>query len=56
MKLRHTVAALDIDAYSDLARHVGPRAWSRLMQMCPRGYIVSLWSVPDYRRRLGGRA
>lgn len=41
---------------SDLARHVGPRAWSRLMQMCPRGYIVSLWSVPDYRRRLGGRA
>ena len=40
---------------SDLARHVGRRAWSRLMQMCPRGYIVSLWSVPDYRRRLGGR-
>lgn len=40
---------------SDLAHHVGPRAWSRLMQMCPRGYIISLWSVPDYRRRLGGR-
>ncbi len=40
---------------SALAQHVGPRAWSRLMQMCPRGYIVSLWSVPDYRRRVGGR-
>lgn len=40
---------------SDLARHVGPRAWSRLMQMVPRGFIVSLWNVPDYRMIAGGR-
>jgi DNA replication protein DnaC len=40
---------------SDLARHVGPRAWSRLMQMCPAGYILSLWNVPDYRLIAGGR-
>ena len=40
---------------SDLARHVGPRAWSRLMQMVPRGFIVSLWNVPDYRLIAGGR-
>lgn len=41
---------------SDLAQHVGPRAWSRLMQMVPRGFILSLWNVPDYRRIAGGRA
>jgi len=41
---------------SDLAQHVGPRAWSRLMQMVPRGFIVSLWNVPDYRLIAGGRA
>ena len=40
---------------SDLAQHVGPRAWSRLMQMVPRGFIVSLWNVPDYRLIAGGR-
>lgn len=40
---------------SDLARHVGPRAWSRLMQMVPRGFIVSLWNVPDYRMITSGR-
>ena len=40
---------------SDLATHVGPRAWSRLMQMVPKGFIVSLWNVPDYRLIAGGR-
>lgn len=40
---------------SELARHVGPRAWSRLMQMCPAGFIVSLWNVPDYRLIASGR-
>lgn len=40
---------------SDLAQHVGPRAWSRLMQMVPYGYTVSLWNVPDYRLILSGR-
>lgn len=42
-------------ADSDLARHVGPRAWSRLMEMVPRGFIVSLWNVPDYRLIASGR-
>ena len=27
----------------------------RLMQMVPRGFIVSLWNVPDYRLIAGGR-
>ena len=40
---------------SELAQHVGPRAWSRLMQMCPAGFIVSLWNVPDYRLIVSGR-
>lgn len=40
---------------SALAQHVGPRAWSRLMQMVPRGFIVSLWNVPDYRLIASGR-
>lgn len=40
---------------SDLAAHVGPRAWSRLMQMVPAGFILSLWNVPDYRLIAGGR-
>ena len=40
---------------SDLARHVGPRAWSRLMLMCPAGFMISLWNVPDYRLIAGGR-
>lgn len=40
---------------SALAQHVGPRAWSRLMEMVPRGFIVSLWNVPDYRLIVSGR-
>lgn len=40
---------------SGLARHVGERAWSRLMQLVPRGFIVSLWNVPDYRLIASGR-
>lgn len=40
---------------SELAAHIGGRAWSRLLQMAPSGLIVDLTGVPDYRRRQGGR-
>jgi hypothetical protein len=39
----------------DLAAHIGGRAWSRLMQMAPAGYIVDLTGTPDYRRHSSGR-
>lgn len=39
----------------DLARHVGGRAWSRLLQMAPAGSMVDMTGVPDYRRQVGGR-
>ena len=39
----------------ELAAHVGGRAWSRLLQMAPAGYMVNLSGVPDYRRKAGGR-
>lgn len=38
-----------------LADHIGGRAWSRLQEMAPAGFIVDLSGVPDYRRKLGGR-
>jgi len=38
-----------------LARHVGGRAWSRLMLMAPVGSMVDMTGVPDYRRQAGGR-
>jgi hypothetical protein len=38
-----------------LAAHIGGRAWSRLMQMAPAGYIVDLTGTPDYRRASSGR-
>lgn len=52
------VLTTNLTAFGDdsaLARHLGPRAWSRLMQMCPAGYVFSLWNVPDYRKLAGGR-
>jgi DNA replication protein DnaC len=39
----------------DLARHVGGRAWSRLMFMAPQGQMIDMTGVPDYRQKLGGR-
>lgn len=39
----------------DLAYHIGGRAWSRLLQMAPRGYMLDMTGVPDWRRREGGR-
>lgn len=43
---------LTLDA---LARHVGGRAWSRLLEMAPAGQMIDLTGVPDYRRKAGGR-
>ncbi len=39
----------------DLADHVGGRAWSRLLEMAPAGFMVDMTGCPDYRRRQGGR-
>jgi hypothetical protein len=40
---------------NELAQHVGGRAWSRLQEMAPSGFIVDMTGVPDYRRAKGGR-
>lgn len=34
---------------------VGGRAWSRLAQMAPKGFMLDLTDVPDYRLRQSGR-
>ena len=34
---------------------LGGRAWSRLQEMCPRGFIVDMTGARDYRRKAGGR-
>lgn len=39
----------------ELAAHMGGRAWSRLQEMAPAGFIVDMTGVPDYRRKVGGR-
>ena len=48
---------LDIGGHDDseFADHIGPRAWSRLQKICPKGFMVDMRKVPDYRKRLGGR-
>lgn len=38
-----------------LGYHIGGRAWSRLMEMAPAGFMVDMTGVPDWRRRQGGR-
>lgn len=38
-----------------LREHLGPRAWSRLMEMAPKGFVLSMGNVPDYRLVLSGR-
>lgn len=38
-----------------LAEHVGPRAWDRLMQMAPAGQMVDMSGVPSWRVKAGGR-
>ena len=34
-----------------LAERIGGRAWSRLQELSPRGFILDLTGVPDWRRR-----
>lgn len=46
--------------WDELAAHIGKRAASRLIEMCPRlpsgdSFIVDMSKVPDYRRKSGGR-
>lgn len=42
---------------ADLEYHLGPRSWSRLQEMAPRGFILELGpETPDYRRFKSGRA
>ena len=39
----------------NLAAHVGPRVWDRLNQMAPAGQMVSMFGVPSWRVKAGGR-
>ncbi len=38
-----------------LGDFLGRRSWSRLGEMAPRGFMVDLTGVPDWRQRNGGR-
>lgn len=38
-----------------LAAHIGGRAWDRLMQMAPAGFIVNMTGVPSWRLKESGR-
>lgn len=40
---------------SQLAAHVGPRAWDRLCEMAPAGQMVDMSGVPSWRVKAGGR-
>lgn len=40
---------------NELAAHVGPRVWDRLNQMAPAGQMVSMFGVPSWRVKAGGR-
>ena len=40
---------------TELAAHVGRRAWDRLMQMAPAGQMISTEGVPSWRVMAGGR-
>lgn len=39
----------------ELGQHVGRRAWDRLQEMAPRGYIVDMAGVPSWRVKASGR-
>lgn len=39
-----------------LARIIGGRAWDRLQQMAPKGFMMDLAGVPSWRQRQSGRA
>jgi DNA replication protein DnaC len=38
-----------------LAAVMGGRAWSRLMQMAPKGFVVTMFEAKDYRIKASGR-
>jgi DNA replication protein DnaC len=38
-----------------LETHLGRRAWSRLQEMAPKGFMIDLSTVPDWRRKRSGR-
>lgn len=40
---------------NELESHIGGRAWSRLLEMAPKGFMLDMTGVPDYRRMKGGR-
>jgi DNA replication protein DnaC len=39
----------------EMVELLGDAVWSRLLEMCPRGYIVELHGLADYRRKKSGR-
>lgn len=39
----------------DMESHIGGRAWSRLMEMAPAGFMLDMTNVPDWRRKNSGR-
>jgi DNA replication protein DnaC len=40
---------------SEVARHIGGRAWDRLCEMAPAGFMIGLAGVPSWRVKAGGR-
>lgn len=40
---------------SEFAEHIGGRAWDRLNEMAPAGFMVGLDGVPSWRVKKGGR-
>lgn len=43
------------DESKGVAQVMGGRAWSRLMEMAPKGFVVTLFGVDDYRVKRSGR-
>ena len=41
---------------SQFARHIGGRAFDRLSEMAPKGFMIGLDGVPSWRQKEGGRA
>lgn len=41
---------------SQFARHIGGRAFDRLSEMAPKGFMIGLDGVPSWRQKVGGRA
>ena len=39
----------------ELRKHIGERAWDRLSEMAPKGFMLEMFDVPSHRQKLGGR-